>query len=129
MTQLQAEVFLDAHGILRVVHPRGIRVAVDEARRIRDAHEKACGGSKVPVLVDARGVASVTLEARRMGAGPEVARLTSRLAILVGGPVSALLGNFFQQVTRPIYPTRMFTEVESAEAWLLDQDGLRGIQQ
>ena len=122
-----AQVFLDRKGIVRVVHPEGAAVALEEVLRIQKAHESLAGFGPVPVLVDARGVRSMTLAARRAAAGPEVARVTSRLGILVDGPFSALVGNFFVKVSRPSYPSRVFTDTAAAERWLLDSSATRSL--
>jgi len=115
-----AQVFLDPRGIFRIIHPPGARVELDDVLWIRARHQQAAGSRKIPVLVDARQVRAMSLAARRAAAGVEIARITSRCVVLVGGPVSALIGNFFMQVARPAYPTRLFTDVEAAEAWLLE---------
>jgi len=116
----RAQVFLDPRGIFRIIHPPGARVELEDVLWIRARHQQAAGSRKIPVLVDARSIRAMSLTARRAAAGAEIARVTSRCVILVGGPVSALIGNFFMKVARPPYPTRLFTDVEAAEAWLLE---------
>jgi hypothetical protein len=59
--------------------------------------------------------------AREVGAGPEVMAITSHMAVLVGNPMSRIIGNFFLRVTRPAYPTRLFTDEASARRWLREQ--------
>lgn len=115
-----AQVFLDPRGIFRVSYSHGSRIELDDVLWIRARHQQVAGPRKIPVLVDARNVRSMSLTARRAAAGPEIARITSRLVVIVGGPVSAVIGNFFTRVARPSYPTRLFTEVDAAEAWLLE---------
>jgi hypothetical protein len=115
-----ATVVLDQRGILRVTYVREARVELEDILKIRALHEKLAGGRRIPVLVDARRVRSMSLKARRAAAGPEVARITSRSVVLVGGPVSAVIGNFFLRVARPKYPTRLFTDIDAAERWLLE---------
>lgn len=116
----RAQVFLDPRGIFRIIHPRGSRIDLDDVLWIRTRHQQIAGSKKLPVLVDARNVRSMSLTARRAAAGPDIARITSRMVVLVGGPVSAVIGNFFMRVARPPYPTRLFTDLEAAEAWLLE---------
>ncbi|HEY6726765.1 MAG TPA: hypothetical protein VI197_22180 [Polyangiaceae bacterium] len=116
----RAQVFLDACGIFRVNYPHGSRIELDDVLWIRARHQQAAGVRKIPVLVDARSVRSMSLTARRAAAGPEIARITSRLVVPVDGPISAVIGNFFMRVAKPPYPTRLFTEVDAAEAWLLE---------
>ena len=115
-----AQVFLDGRGILRIIHPRGSQIELDDVLWIRMRHLELAGMKKIPVLVDARDARAMSLAARRAAAGPDIARNTSHLAVLVGGPVSAVIGNFFMRVARPPYPARLFTDLEAAEAWLLE---------
>jgi hypothetical protein len=115
-----AQVFLDSRGIFWVIYAHGCRIELDDVLRIRTRHQQIAGARKIPVLVDARHVRSMSLAARRAAAGPDIALVTSRMVVLVGGPVSALIGNFFMRVERPPYPTRLFAEVEAAQAWLLE---------
>lgn len=116
----RVQVFLDGRGILRIIHLRGSQLELDDVLWIRTRHLELAGTRKIPVLVDARNIRSMSLAARRAAAGPDIARITSRLAALVGGPVSAVIGNFFMRVARPPYPARLFTDLEPAEAWLLE---------
>ena len=44
--------------------------------------------------------------------------LCRRCAVLVGHPVSRVLGNFFLGISRPAYPTRLFTDPAAAIGWL-----------
>ena len=116
----RAQVFLDPRGIFRIIHPPGAHVELEDVLWIRARHQQVAGSRKIPVLVDTRHMRAMSLTARRAAAAPETARVTSRCGLLVGGPVSALIGNFFMKVARPAYPTRLFTDVEAAEAWLLE---------
>jgi len=114
-----ARVTLDAKGIFVVTHAPQSVLDVELARKILDAHARLAAGRRTPVLVDARGVRRADREARVLVAGQEVAVNASRLALLVGGSVSAVIGNFFLRVSRPAYPTRVFSDLDEARAWLL----------
>jgi len=119
MVPHRAQVSLDTRGILRIVHPSGSRIAGDDFGELVALHEKLAGSKPVPVLVDARGVRFMTRLARQTGASEQVGRLTSRMALLIGGPVSTMIGNFFLRVSKPAFEARLFTEMEAAERWLL----------
>jgi hypothetical protein len=43
------------------------------------------------------------------------------MAVLVGDPLSRMLGNFFLRVSRPAYPTRIFTDEAAARRWLAEE--------
>jgi hypothetical protein len=71
------------------------------------------------VLVDLRGVRSQTREARQYFAGPEAEKVTQAVALLIGSPISSVLGNFFLRFGPNRIPTALFTEPETAISWLL----------
>jgi hypothetical protein len=73
---------------------------------------------KRPVLVDARGVASITREARQVYRGIKENPRTTAVAILVDSPLSRVVANFFIGLSRMYVPTRLFTSAEEAIAWL-----------
>ena len=75
-------------------------------------------GKRLPVLVDLRAVRSQSAEARAYLAGPEATRISLAVALLILSPLSRMLGNFFLGFNRPEVPTRLFTSVAEAEAWL-----------
>lgn len=41
--------------------------------------------------------------------------------IVATNPVGRMVGNFFIRLTRPPYPTRLFSGRDEAAAWLLEQ--------
>jgi len=118
MADGRGEVTMGEDGIVRIVNPPGQRLGVAEINYMMAEQRRLGEGRKVPVLIDGRGVVSMSKEARQIGASPEYAGLTSRMAIVVGGPVSAMIGTFFFRVARPSFPVRLFSDFESALAWL-----------
>jgi len=71
-----------------------------------------------PVFADSRKMRSADILSMRYAAGPETASLGTRLAILVGSPVSRMIGSVFLGLAKPPYPTRLFTSEDAAVAWL-----------
>lgn len=72
-----------------------------------------------PWLIDLRDMRSTSREARQYYAkSPEALAIVSCIALLVGGPSSRVLGNFFLGLNRPAYPTRLFTSESEAILWL-----------
>jgi len=66
-------------------------------------------------LVDIRGIRRSTSQARRVHPNPK----TARLAILIGSPVSRMLGNAYLGINKLPCPTKLFTDMEQAAEWLL----------
>jgi hypothetical protein len=99
---------------------QGAEVAVEHARDNMAALLSLVAPRRVPVLVDLRGIRSQSAEARAVFAGPEAVRVSNAVALLIGSPVSRVLGNFYLGFNKPVTPTRLFTTVSDARAWLLE---------
>lgn len=70
------------------------------------------------VLVDARGVVSMTRKALGTAAHEHEQDSTAAVALLVNNPVSVMLANFFIRYSRPPFPARLFREPDAARIWL-----------
>ena len=73
---------------------------------------------KTRVLIDMTAVTEITKEARDYFANKRTASIQRATALLIGSPVSRLIGNFFMGLNRPISPTRLFTNPHKAIQWL-----------
>jgi hypothetical protein len=116
-----ADVYAEADGTVVLRFHGGVRLTRDLTAEVTRAHVAAAKGEKRPILADLRGVLSADRESRELAVGPDVAAATLRMAILVGNPVTRVLGGFFLRVTSPSYPTRIFSDEEQARAWLKEQ--------
>ncbi len=112
-----ADVVLGEDGILRILHHVGTSVDGERARQISAVHAELAAGRRLPTLIDISGIRSADRASREIAAGMEDS--IERLAVVVSGPVSAVIGNFFLRVTRPRYETRIFASIGAAERWLL----------
>jgi hypothetical protein len=79
---------------------------------------KISKGKKLPLLVDSRNIKSMEREARVYYAGEEGRKSVSACALLIGSPVSRVIGNFFMGLNKPLVPTRLFTSETEAIEWL-----------
>jgi hypothetical protein len=96
----------------------GADVDVEDARECLDVGLRLAGGRPMPVLVDLRPIRSQTAEARAHFASVHTTRVATAVALLIGSPVSRVIGNFFLRLNRPEAPTRLFDSEEAARAWL-----------
>ena len=71
-----------------------------------------------PTLVLMQDMARVEREARAFLASQEYMQLCSQTALVVGSPVSRVIGNFFVGLNRPSYPYKLFDDPELAAEWL-----------
>jgi hypothetical protein len=113
-----ADVYVEPDGTIVMRYHAGVELQGPLAAQVAAAHIRLAEGQKRPALVDLRGLVSVDRASRQVGASADVVAVTSRLAILVGNPVTRMLGNFFLKVTTPAYPTRLFADETQARAWL-----------
>jgi len=80
-------------------------------------------GNKVPLLIDIRPVRKVARNARALLGSNEVSDrwCVSGLALVIKSPISKMIGNATLSWQRPKHPTKLFTDVERAKEWLLEQ--------
>lgn len=110
-------VYRTAAGLVRCDHPDHAEVDGEDARDALQAIAACADGDSTPVLVDLREARSVSREARQAFRDSGV---PSRIALYVGSSLSRTIANFFIGVARPDVPTRVFTDLDDAQEWLLD---------
>ena len=111
-------VVLRSDGIL-AYHPiRGLVLTHPIALDVIRLGSKIANGPK-PTLVLMEDMARVDREARECLASEAYMRVCSETALVVGSPVSRVIGNFFVGLNRPKYPLRLFDDQDLATAWLL----------
>ncbi len=110
----------DSHGIVIMRIRDGSRMNGQNTHEVVRAHIRATGGERRPCLADIRGMRAADRAAREVTAGPELARVVSRLALLVGSSVTRVIASFFVRVMGPGYPTAVFSDETAARRWLLD---------
>ena len=113
-----SKVWLGEDGIARVIHVPGAEVTLEDAKETMAAYLKLNKGKRMPLFVDTKTMKSLAREARHYYAGEEAAKVASAVAIIVGTPVSRVLGNFYLGLSNPHLPSRLFTSEEEALEWL-----------
>ena len=91
-------------------------LALRTAARALRAESRA----NAPVLVDIRAVRWASAEARGRGSS-ELGEFVARaVALVVGSPVSRMVGSLFLRMSAPPFPVRLFTSYDEAMRWLAD---------
>lgn len=108
---------LDDDDIVRVTVREGAHIDAPEIRAFLDARMQLAP-HRVPILIDQRRIRSMTRAAQEESTRGAEQRPTVCVAILVEGPVTVMIGNFFIIVGRPHYPTRLFASEAEARAWI-----------
>lgn len=114
------EYWTDPRGFVHCTMAPGCEMVVEDARVNVEAISRLDTGRKL-LLVDMRLMRSQTRETREYLTGPDAERAARAVALLVGSPVSRVLGNFFLRLGAHRVPTSLFTNEDEAIAWLLKQ--------
>lgn len=105
-----------------------VRIRKDAQQRLADAKQNlgaaldARGGLRRPLLVDIRESLPLDAEARHWYSGQVLVDGFTALAMVIdSSPFGRMMGNIYLRIARPGIPTRLFTDPESAKAWLIAQ--------
>jgi len=94
-------------------------LTLDDAKADTSACASVSSGTKRPLLVRMADVAAIDREARRYYSSIEgTGGYFRAIALLVGSPLSRVIGNFFIGLNRAPYPLRLFTDEADAVRWL-----------
>ena len=103
-------------GVVRQVLLLGAQVDLECAQRDLRAGAR-CGNESSAILVDLRGLGSVTRQAREHF-GRNSPLYFRAAGLVVGNGFSSVIGNFFVGITNPSLPIRLFHCPEIALRWL-----------
>lgn len=109
--------WLDEHGILHASPDPGIHITRAGAKAAVDLGWVLQEQVVRPVIVDLRTIRSMDRDARAYYAGPEVTARTPAAALLVGNPLTRVIGNFFLGLNKAEHPLRLFADEAAAVAW------------
>jgi len=113
-----AGLWLGEDGIVRIIHVPGAEVTLEDAKETMLAYLQIREDKRRPLFVDTRTMKFLAREARQYYAGDEAAKVASAVAIIVGTPVSRVLGNFYLGLSNPHLPSRLFSSDDEALDWL-----------
>jgi hypothetical protein len=109
--------WLDKEGFLYCRYAEDVHLSLDTAISIVESRIFFAKGRSYPLLVDMRGIKSTTRKAREY-----MATIGSTLvmagALITGSAINRAIGNLFLTIDKPLVPTRLFTNEESARQWL-----------
>jgi hypothetical protein len=110
---------LEENGVVRKVTTPDAEYKLADAQEELDAIRQIGGGRRCPLLADIRYIKSIDQEARAFYGSPEGGKVVSAVALLVGSPLSRMIGNFFLRLQRPSVPIKLFTSDAAAMEWLV----------
>jgi hypothetical protein len=115
---IKNRLWLGEDGIVRIIWVPNAEVSLEDAQETMAAYMRISNGKKRPLLVDTKNMKAFSREARKFYAGEEAAKVASAVAIIVGTPVSRVLGNFYLGLSNPHLPSRLFSSEDEAMEWL-----------
>jgi len=111
-------IVLGEDGIVKCKAFKYSQHTLEDARENIEAVRTLAKGKRVPVLVDITEVKGADREARAYLASEEAAIVQCAAALIVGSPLSKIVGNFFLGLNKTKFPTRLFTSEKRAVRWL-----------
>ncbi|MFA4968970.1 MAG: hypothetical protein WC540_05010 [Sulfuritalea sp.] len=114
----KAGMWLGEDGIVRIIWVPGAEVTLEDAEESMAAWVKISQGKRRPMVVDTATMKSLAREARHLYASERAAKVACAVGIVVGTPVSRVLGNFYLGLSNPLLPTRLFDSEDEALEWL-----------
>ena len=104
-------------GIARTAVKKGAEIVLSDAMENSVAVNELKGPEQFVLIVDTREIKSITKEARDYFSLNGRESRVIAFAILIGSPLSAIIGNFFMGLNKPRVPVKLFTNEESAIKW------------
>lgn len=94
-----------------------LHMTLEVAKSCVEARLLFSNGRKFALLIDMRGIKSVTPEARKYMAGVG-AILVKAGAMITGSLLNRTIGNIFLTIDKPSVPSKLFTDEQKARQWL-----------
>jgi len=114
-----ADFWIDEEGIVHIRFKPTARHGIDEARIVVDTHNALAKGTACPVLADIQdAMTGADRAVREHYISEESARYKTGMAMVVRSPIQRMMGNIFFKLSRPPYPTRLFSQQSEAIEWL-----------
>lgn len=105
-------------GIARTKVKPNSEIILEHAAENSKAVNSLFTDKKFPIMIDARGIRSMTREAREFFSTRGRDTNTCAFGIVIKSPLSRTVGNFFLGLNKPAVPTRLFDNETDAVEWL-----------
>ena len=118
-----SKLHLDGNGIVHMeFSEKNVKISIEDSKGIYHGRiQLPTADKKQLLLVDLRNNPKPDREARDYARSKEVVESTKAMAIIVAGPMSKILGNFFMGFNKGDFPVRLFTDKVIAANWLEQQ--------
>ena len=113
-----AVVAVNGDGIIVVRIRAGERQSLADAEQNLAAALGARNGKPCPLLVDISEAMPLDADVRRYYSGPVLQGFTAIALVIDASPLGRMIGNVYLRIANTVIPTRLFTNHDSAVAWL-----------
>lgn len=110
--------WMGSDGIARTKVKPNFDVVLTHAMENSVAVNSLIKDKKFPLLIDARGIHSISREAREFFTTRGRDTNINSMAVIIKSTISRVVGNFFMGINKPTVPTRLFENEKEAEEWL-----------
>lgn len=110
--------WMGSDGIARTKVKPNFDVVLTHAMENSVAVNSLIKDKKFPLLIDARGIHSISREAREFFTTRGRDTNINSMAVIIKSTISRVVGNFFMGINKPAVPTRLFENEKEAEEWL-----------
>lgn len=110
--------WMGSDGIARTKVKPEIDITINHALENTEVVTSFYVDKKFPILIDARGIKSMTREAREHFSTRGRDSKTNAFGIVIKSPLSRVVGNFFLGLNKPAVPTKLFDNESDAIEWL-----------
>ena len=105
--------------IIYLIYKDGADVTLDAIEENLSVKTEMQKGKAMKTLVDVTAVWQYSDEARELVSSERFKKITIVMAVLVGYSLPVkMVANFFMKINKPVTPTKLFTNKESAIKWL-----------
>ncbi len=111
-------VSLRSDGIIQIEMNANKTLQLIDGKQIVNAFAEVGGGKKYPLLFIAGDFALASPDARKYASGIEANQYTLASVFVVNNSIQKIMGNAYITFNKPITPTKIMTNKESAIAWL-----------
>ena len=118
ITHPKFRMWLRPDGIVQVVWLSRASAHLADATATLDAMASLTRGRQSPLVVDMRDTGPQ--DRRTRAEWTSRPGLQSAVALIVGTPLSRMLGNLILMVNKPRFPVKLFNNEADAVAWLLE---------
>lgn len=105
------------NGVLYFIYKKDTELDLEAAKKVVEDRISLQRGTPYPVICDIRGLKNVDKTARDYLAR-EGSTLVKAVALIMDSPAYQFMANFYLKVSKPSVPTRMFSKMEEALAFV-----------